>query len=361
MAAAPDTRALKAAHQAARAADCGPALALAGLADAPDSRHRQRAADAQVRCAATTLSPPDPAAFFAEPVRTAALVAPDLRRELTVAVALSTRDAVGRPSTARSVLAESQQLLAAARQVDPSNWMLWENSLLANIQLLDGARIHADAEALVAAWAAAPDPAGARIVGQHCSQSDARSPLLPQDRRRGAAILERCREALGGAYALSPGQPDITAGYLMALEAAAYSATPALRQAALADLRALDPNSVLVGLLEAAVLSEAGDNDGAIARYARVAAQAPDTLEARLWLGTLLADRALTAFTEGRPGARADAQAATSHLEAAFALLSGRPTDQIPLARLLIQLYDRLEDQLAEDRWRQAYSRLMGH
>jgi tetratricopeptide (TPR) repeat protein len=359
--AAPDSSELRDAWRSARSADCAPALALEDLMDAPAGRHRERAAEAQVRCAAATLQPPDPAKFFDQPLASAALVAPLLRRELTTSIALSTRDPVSRLSTSRTTLSAIQALLADAQAADPTNWMLWDNALLASAQLADGARIQADAAILLASWSG--QPAGASVVARYCSFSDSDGALLSLDRTAGAGILTACRDAFRAAHAAAPDDQAITSGYLRILESAASSSAAALRRTALVDLRRLAPDSALVGLLEAAALEESGDIDAAIARYREVVAIAPETLEARLSLGLLLAEQALTRLDAQPPeaGGRDLARRASAHLEQAFELGELRHSEQRVAARLLIQLYDRLEDQEAEDRWRSTYSGLMGH
>jgi tetratricopeptide (TPR) repeat protein len=360
--AAADNASLKAAHRAARAADCGPALALVGIADAPESKHRDRAAAAQVSCAASTLQPPDPAGFYAEPPASSALVEPALRRELTTSVALATGPLVRSPTTPPAALQDARALLLQAREVDPENWMLWENSLYAALQLLDSAAIQVDAWQLLDAWSPQGPPGGARVLGLHCSQADPPDPLLGADRDEGARILAACHERLQAALAQAPDDRALVSGHLVVLEAAAFSTDPSLRASALAALVALAPDSTLVKLLQAGASLEAGDVSAAAARYAEVIEAAPDNLEARLRLGLLLGRLALARY-DAEPAEDADtlAQQAAAHLEVAFAHPGARAPDQIEVARLMVQLCDRLADQAAEDRWRRAYSRLMGH
>lgn len=353
--AAPSSTELRAAHRAARAADCGPALALSDIPGAPPGKLRTRAAEAQVRCAAATLGPPDPVGFFSEPLAAAALVEPALRRELTTAITLSTRAQLSRVTTSSDTLAALHGLLSAARAVDPGNWMLWEDSLQASVLRGDGVRVQADTLALLTAWSG--EPAGAPVVSRFCAESDR------HDRERGARILRRCADALAASYAAHPQSVDVITAYLVALEAAAYSADGELRARALSALRQLAPDSALVGLLEARALEAQGERAAARDRYAEVVAMAPDDIEARLGLGVMLAEDALAAYNDpAAPAAESEATAAAAaeHLEVAARSPALRPEEQIVSARLLIQLYDRLGDQAAEDRWRRSYTELLG-
>ena len=353
----PDTAALRRAHRSAQRADCGPALALSNVVDAPETRHRALAAQAQVRCATVMRNPANPVDFYAEPLSSAVLVNPVLQRELTMSVIISSQPIVSRAQTTPSRAAAVHERLQQARTLDPSHWLIWQTSLLAVTAQMDGALAVEDTRQLMDVWSQQPASAGAVVLAEHCSLVGRDDLLWRTPPVDGQAILTACVSLFAEEVARTADSRGVLAGYLVVLETAAAHEDPSLRTPARDALRRWAPDSALVGLFDAEDAEQAGDMSAAASHYQRVAATMPDLLVAHLGAGRLLGEQALARF-DGQPPEDAGEQArvAMGHLEIAFGHADIAPADRIAVARLMVQLCDRIEDAEAEAQWRAAYS-----